>query len=136
MKYSDSLSKSVCALSLFICASILAGCQSANSKAAPASGTVSAETQSSGQSSIPALVQGVCGDCHGVEPPFLSPNEDAPGFDAIANSAGLTGESLTNWLIDAHNYPELMEFALTKEEARKVSEYMVTLQSEDYVPAS
>lgn len=77
----------------------------------------------------------VCGDCHGVEPPFLSPNPQAPGFDAIANSVGLTGESLTAWLIDAHNYPELMEFALSKEEARAVAEYMVTLQREDYVPA-
>ncbi|MEE4153200.1 MAG: hypothetical protein V2I27_03495 [Erythrobacter sp.] len=84
---------------------------------------------------VPTLVQGVCGDCHGVEPPFLSPNPQAPGFDAIANSAGLTGESLTRWLIDAHNYPELMEFALSEDEARVVAAYMVTLQREDWRPA-
>lgn len=84
--------------------------------------------------SVPNLVQGVCGDCHGVEPPFLSPNPEAPSFEAIANSAGLTGESLTNWLIDAHNYPELMEFELNEPEAREVAAYMVTLQSKDYEP--
>ncbi|MEM1195335.1 MAG: hypothetical protein AAGH57_04475 [Pseudomonadota bacterium] len=94
-----------------------------------------ARTSASSATPIPAFVQGVCGDCHGVEPPFLSPNEDAPGFDAIANSAGLTDESLTQWLIDAHNYPELMEFALTEDEARQVADYMVSLQSEDYEPA-
>jgi mono/diheme cytochrome c family protein len=84
---------------------------------------------------VPNLVQGVCGDCHGVEPPFLSPNPDAPSFEAIANSAGLTGKSLTAWLIDAHNYPEFMEFELSEAEARQVADYMVTLQREDYEPA-
>ena len=84
---------------------------------------------------VPNLVQGVCGDCHGVEPPFLSPNPDAPDFEAIANSAGLTGESLTRWLIAAHNYPELMEFELSEAEARKVAAYMVTLRREDFEPA-
>ena len=122
-----------------ILAAMLAGCQSVapapvSASQAPASQT-SAPTPPAPSTEIPNLVVAVCGDCHGVEPPFLSPNEDAPGFDAIANSAGLTGESLTAWLIDAHNYPELMEFALSEEEARAVAEYMVTLQSEDYVPA-
>ena len=84
---------------------------------------------------VPNLVQGVCGDCHGVQPPFLSPNPEAPSFEAIANSAGLPGASLTNWLIDAHNYPELMEFELEEAEAREVAAYMVTLQREDYEPA-
>ncbi len=84
---------------------------------------------------VPNLVQGVCGDCHGVEPPFLSPNPDAPSFEAVANSAGLTGESLTAWLIDAHNYPEFMEFELSEEEAREVADYMVTFQREDYEPS-
>ena len=97
---------------------------------APAPDTASA----SGSASVPNLVQGVCGDCHGVEPPFLSPNPEAPSFEAIANSAGLTGESLTKWLIDSHNYPELMEFELGEAEAREVAAYMVTLQREDYEP--
>ena len=120
-----------------ILAAALAACQSAAPAPAPQTPTpqTSAPTPPTPSSEVPNLVQAVCGDCHGVERPFLSPNPQAPGFDAIANSAGLTGDSLTAWLIDAHNYPELMEFALSEEEARAVAEYMVTLQSEDYVPA-
>ena len=83
---------------------------------------------------VPNIVQGVCGDCHGVQPPFLSPNPAAPGFDVVANSAGLTRETATDWLVDAHNYPELMEFELTREEAEKVAEYLVSLQREDFEP--
>ena len=105
-------------------AAVLAACQGAPT-----------EVAASSPAPIPAFVQGVCGDCHGVEPPFVSPNDEAPGFDAIANSAGLTGASLTAWLIDAHNYPELMEFELSEGEARSVAAYMVTLQREDYEPA-
>jgi mono/diheme cytochrome c family protein len=84
---------------------------------------------------VPSLVQGVCGDCHGVEAPFISPNPEAPGFDAIANSAGLTEETLGSWLIDAHNYPELMDFELSDEEAREVADYMLTLKGKQYRPA-
>ncbi|MDJ0978533.1 MAG: hypothetical protein QNI87_08340 [Erythrobacter sp.] len=113
-------------ITLAAAAALLAACQSDDT--APPKSASAAQP-------VPNLVQGVCGDCHGVEAPFLSPNPEAPGFDAIANSAGLTGDSLTDWLIDAHNYPELMEFELTREEAEKVSRYMVSLQREDYKPA-
>ena len=108
---------------LCLTATALSGCQNA----------ARVETASASPR-VPNIVQGVCGDCHGVQPPFLSPNPQAPSFEAIANSAGLTGDSLTRWLIDAHNYPELMEFELSEAEAREVSAYMVTLQREDYTP--
>jgi mono/diheme cytochrome c family protein len=115
--------KPIALLAPLALAAILAACNSAPP-----------QSVASKSKPVPAFVQGVCGDCHGVEPPFLSPNEDAPGFDAIANSAGLTGDSLTAWLIDAHNYPELMEFELSEAEAQQVAGYMVTLKREDYVP--
>ncbi|MEO0688847.1 MAG: hypothetical protein AAFY51_00975 [Pseudomonadota bacterium] len=83
---------------------------------------------------VPTLVQGVCGDCHAVQRPFQSPNPDAPSFEAIANSAGLTEETLSAWLLDAHNYPEQMDFELSEAEAREVADYLVTLQREDYTP--
>jgi len=118
--YTARMLKPTCAIATLT----LAACQ----PAAP-------ETASSRSGRVPTLVQGVCGDCHAVQRPFISPNPDAPGFDAIANSAGLTGESLTAWLIDAHNYPELMDFELSEAEAREVADYMVTLQREDYEPA-
>ncbi|MEM6585049.1 MAG: hypothetical protein AAF692_04790 [Pseudomonadota bacterium] len=116
-------------LPLSLAALVLTACQTTPSPA-PIS-----QVSASQAPKVPNLVQGVCGDCHGVEPPFLSPNPEAPDFEAIANSAGLTGESLTQWLIDAHNYPELMEFELSEAEARAVAAYMVTLQREDYEPA-
>ena len=121
---------------LFLALFAVSACQTAApADPVPAPVTTPITAPIPGASPVPNLVQGVCGDCHGVAPPFLSPNPEAPGFDAIANSAGLTGESLTRWLIDAHNYPELMEFELSEPEAREVAAYMVTLQSEDYEPA-
>lgn len=85
--------------------------------------------------SPPSLVQGVCGDCHAVEAPFLSPNPAAPPFDAIANREGLDQLSLARWLTDAHNYPDFMEFELSASEAEQIAEYMLTLRSADYRPA-
>ena len=82
----------------------------------------------------PNIVVAVCGDCHGVRAPFLSPNPQAPAFDAIANRPGLTEDTLASWLVDAHNYPELMEFELNDEEAKKIADYMITLRREDYRP--
>jgi hypothetical protein len=54
---------------------------------------------------------------------------------AQSGSAGLTEETLGSWLIDAHNYPELMDFELSEEEAREVADYMLTLKGKQYRPA-
>lgn len=70
-----------------------------------------------------------------MEPPFLSPNPRAPSFEAIANRAGLTNETLSEWLADAHNYPEMMDFDLQPDQVQQVADYMVTLRRQDYVPA-
>jgi len=110
----------------------LAGCQQPASPFVSSSSSIAANAA---PSTVPNLVQGVCGDCHGVEPPFLSPNPEAPGFDAIANREGLSDETLSTWLIDAHNYPEIMEFELDEAEARKVADYMLTLRDAQYRPA-
>jgi mono/diheme cytochrome c family protein len=83
----------------------------------------------------PAIVASVCADCHAVQPPFLSPNGDAPPFDALANRTGLTRATLTDWLRDAHNYPDLMEFALDEAETAKVADYILALKEPDYRPA-
>ncbi len=107
---------------------LLVACQSADSRPAELAAVPP-------PAPIPALVQGVCGDCHGVQAPFISPNPAAPAFNAIANRRGLTERTLASWLIDAHNYPDLMEFELGPEEAQTVADYMVTLQRDDYRPA-
>lgn len=82
----------------------------------------------------PAFVEAACGGCHATEPPFRSPNPESPSFAAIANREGLTDATLASWLKDAHNYPEQMDFTLTREQAEQIAAYMVTLRRADYVP--
>jgi hypothetical protein len=82
----------------------------------------------------PAFVEAACGGCHAVEPPFLSPNTRAPSFEAVANRPGVTRATIRAWLIDAHNYPEQMDFDLTRERVDEVTNYMITLRRADYVP--
>ena len=82
----------------------------------------------------PAFVEAACGGCHAVEPPFLSPNPASPSFAAIANRRGLSETSLGDWLADAHNYPEEMDFTLTRKQIDQIAAYMVTLRDAGYVP--
>lgn len=86
----------------------------------------------------PAFVEAACGGCHAVEPPFLSPNARAPSFEAVANRPGVTRATIRAWLVDAHNYPEQMDFDLTREHVEEVTSYMITLRvpgrRADYVP--
>lgn len=105
---------------------VLSACQTT---AAPTSAIAATE-----QAPPPAFVEAACGGCHAVEPPFLSPNPAAPSFAAIANREGLTRKTIKPWLMDAHNYPEVMDFELKSSEIDQVARYMITLQREDYVP--
>ncbi|WP_108789658.1 hypothetical protein [Erythrobacter sp. Alg231-14] len=82
----------------------------------------------------PAFVEAACADCHSVEPAFLSPNPNAPSFASIANREGLTDDTLSSWLINAHNYPEVMDFDLRAKQAELVADYIISLKREDYVP--
>ncbi len=109
------------ALTLALVAIPLAACQTT----APAS-------EQAVQPDPPAFVEAACGGCHAVEPPFLSPNPGAPSFEAIANREGLSERTLGSWLKDAHNYPEIMDFDLSEEQAEAVAEYMITLREAEY----
>lgn len=73
-----------------------------------------------------------CSDCHGVAPLELSPVPSAPRFDAIANTPGLTRETLTDWLHRSHNFPREMYFDIPAEHIDDLVAYMITLQSDDY----
>ena len=110
---------------LFAAASV-AACQTTGQDTAPAP---AADTRA------PAFVEAACGGCHAVEPPFLSVNPKAPDFEAIANRNNLTEASLAEWLSNAHNYPEDMDFDLTEEQVDQIAVYMVTLRRDDYEPA-
>ncbi len=91
-------------------------------------------TSPSVETRAPAFVEGACGGCHAVEPPFLSPNPAAPSFAAIANRRGLSETSLADWLANAHRYPEDMDFTLTRAQIDQIARYMVTLRDAGYVP--
>jgi mono/diheme cytochrome c family protein len=110
----------------------LGACQTA----APADGPsmVGKATSPSVDTRAPAFVEAACGGCHAVEPPFLSPNPASPSFAAIANRRGLSEKSLADWLAEAHNYPEQMDFTLTRPQIDQIAAYMVTLRDAGYVP--
>lgn len=82
----------------------------------------------------PAFVEAACGGCHAVEPPYLSPNPHAPSFAAIANRPGVTKATVHAWLVNAHNYPEQMDFTLERTHIEQIESYLITLKRADYVP--
>lgn len=110
----------------------LAACQTPGSENLPP--MVGKATSPSPDTRAPAFVEAACGGCHAVEPPFLSPNPRSPSFAAIANRPGLSQTSLGDWLEDAHNYPEQMDFTLTRPQIDQIAGYMVTLRHAGYVP--
>ena len=81
-----------------------------------------------------AFAQASCGGCHAVERYGASPNPNAPAFAGIVNQPGLTAETLSSWLRDAHNYPEEMEFYLEGPEVDDLVAYMLTLRDVNYRP--
>lgn len=75
-----------------------------------------------------AFAQASCGGCHAVERQGLSPNPESPTFAEIASRSGVTVTTLSTYLRDAHNYPEAMDFELTRQQAEALAEYMLTLR--------
>ncbi|WP_422344536.1 c-type cytochrome [Parasphingorhabdus sp.] len=76
-----------------------------------------------------------CAACHGVKDRQTSPNLQAPPFHAIANTNGLTKDTLTVWLGDSHNYPDLMDFDIEHADIDALATYILTLQRADYKPS-
>ena len=85
------------------------------------------------ETKAPDYVEAVCGECHAVTANAVSPRPDAPGFADIANSPGLTRETLETFLSDAHNYPMQMDVDLDEMDIEIIADHIMTLQSEDYV---
>ncbi len=110
-----------------------AGCQTTPD--APAYLAAQSDRQSDLRPDPPAFVEAACGGCHGVEPPYESPNPHAPTFESIANRPGVTTATIRAWLVNAHNYPEVMDFDLERDHVEEVADYMITLRRRDYVPA-
>ena len=81
------------------------------------------------------LAEARCAACHAITPDASSPNPESPGFEDIANRRGLTAATLRQYLRDAHNYPEAMQFRLEKNQVRDLAAYLVTLKQAAYKPA-
>ena len=88
------------------------------------------------QADVLAFAQAACGGCHAVEADAISPVAEAPEWPRIVNTEGLTRDTLRTWLVDAHNYPEEMEFTLDRPQVDDLVEYMLTLRRADYRPPS
>jgi len=80
------------------------------------------------------LSEALCSGCHAIKPGEISPNPMSPTFAMIANSAGLTRDTLSEYLRDSHNYPETMNFEVAEEDGDALAAYMITLRSDDYSP--
>jgi mono/diheme cytochrome c family protein len=72
-----------------------------------------------------------CSQCHSIEAGF-SPRPEAPSFAAIINTPGLSDQTLTFWLANSHNFPEVMDFEIASEQIDDLAQYMLTLKDEDY----
>lgn len=81
------------------------------------------------------LAETRCAACHAVTPNGTSPNPESPAFDDIANRKGLTSATLRQYLRDAHNYPDAMQFRIDRAQVRDLSAYIVTLKRSGYKPA-
>ncbi len=108
----------------------VAACQTYDVPSAP---LPDAATAAADEDAAPTYVIAICGECHAVQDNAVSPNPQAPGFADIANSPGLTRDTLVTFLTDAHNYPMQMDVDLVEEDIELIADYMLTLQSEDYI---
>jgi mono/diheme cytochrome c family protein len=73
-----------------------------------------------------------CSGCHGVDAQHPSPNPEAPSFARIANQEGLTGDTLSTWLRNAHDYPAEMNFELDERQANELVAYFLSLKDPNY----
>lgn len=81
------------------------------------------------------VAQARCAACHALTPNESSPNPEAPSFDDVANREGLNAGTLRGYLRDAHNYPDAMNFRISRREVRDLSAYIVTLKYTGHKPA-
>ncbi|MEN9684096.1 MAG: hypothetical protein RLZZ427_1847 [Pseudomonadota bacterium] len=124
------------ALIAFIAAAITPLASPLAAKASHRAATARVATQAAAQQQRGrAFAQAQCTGCHAIEPNGSSPNPEAPPFEAVANTRGLTAETLAQFLRDSHNYPGQMDFTIDRAKIDDLAAYMVTLKRADYRPA-
>lgn len=111
----------------------LSACQtSTESEVAPAA---PAAKPSAGSAEVGFnLAEALCSGCHSIAPGKISPNPQSPSFEMIANTSGLTLDTLGTWMHDSHNFPENMNFEVADEDVDHLAAYIITLRSENYEP--
>lgn len=75
-----------------------------------------------------------CAACHAVRTGTISPDPEAPPWDAVVNKPGLTRATLRAYLRDSHNYPAQMDFAIAPRHIADIAAYMMTLRQPNYRP--
>jgi mono/diheme cytochrome c family protein len=69
-----------------------------------------------------------CASCHAVGAPGISPNPEAPAFETVVNTPGLTPATLSDWLRNSHNYPDAMNLTIDADRIDELAAYMMTLR--------
>lgn len=104
---------------------LVSGCQAVSPGQHTAEGALQAGTPEwRGQK----FVQNRCAVCHSVGYGETSPMPAAPAFAAIANTPGLTRETLATWLSNHRNFPEEMYFEVPAEHIDEITAYLLTLR--------
>ncbi len=81
-----------------------------------------------------AFAQANCSACHAVTAGQDSPLAEAPPFEAVVNTPGLSEATITPWLRNSHNFPDMMDFEIDPAEIDDLAAYMLSLQNRNYVP--
>ena len=77
-----------------------------------------------------AYAQQVCAACHAVLPnEQISPLPQAPTFQKVADTSGMTEMALSVWLQSSH--PTMPNIILKPDDLRNVVAYIVSLKSKD-----
>jgi mono/diheme cytochrome c family protein len=77
-----------------------------------------------------AYAKQVCAACHAVLPnEQISPLAQAPTFQKVANTPGMTEMALSVWLQSSH--PTMPNIILKQDDMRNVVAYITSLKSKD-----
>jgi mono/diheme cytochrome c family protein len=71
-----------------------------------------------------------CSECHAIGKLAISPNPEAPTFEAVVNTPELTTSTLTAWLRRSHNYPQIMSFEIDPDQIDDLAAYIMTLRED------
>jgi mono/diheme cytochrome c family protein len=75
-----------------------------------------------------AYATSVCAECHEVEAgESFSPNPDAPSFQEVADTPGMTAQALTVWLQTSH--PTMPNIIVKPDDMDNVIAYITSLRT-------